>query len=176
MTLLATITVDQVIDALTAFLVPFLPDGCPVIRAQVNRTPPPITPGAADPLAFVRLMEVSQSDLETPTMTQGAVGILSATISTPTQINIQVDFYGTQAWDYCKAVKTVYRSPYAPAQFPDGIKPLYCSDGMFGALVTGEEQYESRVVLTASLQYNPTVIVPQQSATALKLTLLKDLP
>jgi len=41
-------------------------------------------------------------------------------------------------------------------------------------LVTGEEQYERRWALTMSLQYNPIVIVPQQSAEVLSMNILND--
>jgi len=160
-----SITVDAVIEALTAFLTPFVPTGCPIIRGWQNRVPPPFTPAASDPLAFVKLSEVNQVDLETPQMTQSSdPTIQQATILTPTRIDIQIDFYGLMAGDYCKAVKAVFRSPYAPDQFPDGIAPLYASDSIRGALITGEDQYEDRWLITGSFQYNPTVTVPQQSA------------
>jgi hypothetical protein len=162
---LPSITVDAVIEALTAFLTPFVPAGCPIIRGWQNRVPPPFTPAASDPLAFLKLSEVNQVDLETPTFTQSIdSSIQQASVLTPTRIDIQIDFYGLMAGDYCKAVKAVFRSPYAPDQFPDGIAPLYCSDGIRGALVTGEDQYEDRWLITGSFQYNPIVIVPQQSA------------
>ena len=163
-----SITVDAVIEALTAFLTPFVPAGCPIIRGWQNRVPPPFTPGQADVLAFVKLSEVNQVDLETPQFTQSAdPTIQQASVLTPTRIDIQIDFYGLMAGDYCKAVKAVFRSPYAPDQFPDGIAPLYSSDAIRGALVTGEDQYLDRWVITCSLQYNPMVVVPQQSATVI---------
>lgn len=172
-----SISIDDVIQAITSFLVPFLPAGVPVIRAQQNRVPPPITYTASDPLVFVQLREVSQTDLETPTMTQSAdPDVQQADINTPTQIDVQIDFYGISAGDYCKAVKAVWRSPYAPDQFPIGIAPLFCSNGIQGVLVTGEEQYEDRWLLTASLQYNPVVTVIQQSATVIKTNIFEDLP
>ena len=43
-------------------------------------------------------------------------------------------------------------------------------------LVTGEEQYDERWILTASLQYNPIVTIPQQSADALSVSQIKELP
>lgn len=162
-----TIPVDSVITALGQFLEPFV-DGAWIIRAQQNRVAPPRGP-------FVKLTEILQTPLETATLTNdGDNGQL--TIYGPKRIDIQIDFYGPCAGDQCAAVATVYRTAYAPAQFPDGIKPLYCSDGNQGPLITGEEQYESRWTLTASLQYNPLVVLPQQSATALEINTLEDLP
>jgi hypothetical protein len=163
-----TIVVDTVIDALVAFLQPFVGSGTPIVRGQQNRVPPPVT-------AFVKVTEILQDDLETPTFVNNGT-TQQASITTPTQIDIQVDFYGISSGDWCKAVKAVFRSPYAPDQFPDGIAPLYSSNGHQAPLVTGEEQYEFRWVLTASLQYNPSVYVPQQSATELHTSVFEDLP
>lgn len=163
-----SIAIDSVIEALAAFIQPFLPGGAQIVRGQSNRVAPPVSP-------FVLLTEIGQQDLETPVGTFDA-SVDQVALRANTQITIQVDFYGASAGDYCKAVKGVFRSQYAPAQFPDGIKPLFCSDGHQGPLITGEEQYESRWTLTANLQYNPSVSVPQQSADALSVELIEDIP
>lgn len=157
-----SITGDQVIDALADFIAPFVA-GAEIVRTQVNRTPPP--PG----VNFVLLNEILQVDLETPSVTPDSV-TQTATISGPKRIDIQVDFYGDSAWEYSNAVKTVYRSEYAPLQFGDGIKPLYCSDAMQHPLITGEHQYLTRWTITASLQYNATLTVPWLSANELSVT------
>jgi hypothetical protein len=163
-----SILIDAVIEALGAFIAPFVAGGTPITRAQVNRVAPPNSP-------FVELREILQTDLETPTSTN-STEFEQAQITTPTRIDVQVDFYGPAAGDWCKAIKAVMRSQYAPAQFPDGIAPLYCSDGNQAPLVTGEEQYENRWIITCSLQYNPDVFVPQQSATALAMNETEDIP
>lgn len=162
-----SISVDNVIDALAAFLAPFVP-GAEIIRAQVNRVPMPPDP-------CVILTELLEVDLETPIKSESSDG-LQADMTGPARIDIQIDFYGPAAGDQCKAVKGIYRSEYAPAQFPDGIKPLYCSDGIQSPLITGEQQWESRWTVTASLQYNPIVSLPQQSAKELSVSSIKELP
>jgi hypothetical protein len=156
----SSIAVDTVIEALGAFLQPFV-GATQIVCAQVNRVPMPVS-------AFVELTEILQVDLETPTGTNDKVNQQVGYLS-PKRIDIQVDFYGAASGEYCAAVKGVWRTPYATAQFPANIQPLYCSDGHQAPLVNGEEQYEKRWTLTASLQYNPNVIVPQQSATALSI-------
>lgn len=161
-----TIAVDAVIDALGAFLQPFLA-GAQIIRAQQNRTPMP-------PDSFVKLTEILQVDLETPIVS--GVANAQTSILGPKRIDIQVDFYGSNSGDLCAAVKTVYRTSYAVAQFPAGIAPLYCTDGRQMPLITGEQQYDSRWTLTASLQYNPAVYIPVLSATVLGLNIVEDLP
>lgn len=162
----ASIAVDAVIEALGAFLQPFVGSAL-IVRAQANRVSPPPDP-------FVLLTELLQVDLETSTVVSDPANS-QVNIAGPTRIDIQVDFYGPLSGDQCKAVKTVYRTAYATAQFPDGIKPLYCSDGNQGPLITAEQQYESRWTLTASLQYNPVVSIPQQSAKTLAVNILEGI-
>lgn len=226
---LPTITIDDVIDALAAFLLPFVPlaaftataagdqltvtdvtgvisigdtlsgAGIPpgttitaqvsdgvyttsaattatdaavtcvgvIIRGQSNRVAPPVT-------AFVVLTEMLSIPLETPSVTNDS-GNMQIAVSGPKQINVQIDFYGPSAGDQCAAVEGIYRSAYSTDQFPDGIKPLYTANGIQSPLITGEEQYESRWTLTASLQYNPVVALPQQSANALALATLEEI-
>jgi hypothetical protein len=151
----ASITVDQVIDALADFLAPFVP-GAEVVRAQVNRVAMPPNP-------CVILTEMMQVDLSVPA-TDYQPDDDTATVYGPSRIDVQIDFYGAQAGEFCKTVKTAFRSHWGFEHFPANIKPLYTSDGMQSPLTTGEQQYESRWTLTASLQYNPTVTVPQEFA------------
>jgi len=154
----SSITVDQVIDALADFLAPFVP-GASVVRAQVNRVPMPPNP-------CVILTEILQVDLSVPA-TEYQPDDGTATVAGPTRIDIQIDFYGAQAGEFCQTVKTAFRSHWGFEHFPENIKPLYTSDCRQSPLVTGEQQYESRWTLTASMQYNPIVIVPQDFADVL---------
>lgn len=158
------IIVDTVIGALGSFIQNFV-GAAPIVRGQTNRTAMPVS-------GFVELTELLQVDLETPTTVEAEA---SASITGPTRIDVQVDFFGSSAGDWSKAVKGVYRTPYAVAQFPPGIAPLFCSDGRQTSLISAEQQYESRWTLTASLQYNPTVIIPLQSANTLALNILEDI-
>lgn len=151
----ASITIDQVIDALAAFLAPFMP-GAQIVRAQVNRVALPSNPCAV-------LTELLQVDLSVPATDYQPLAD-TATIYGPSRIDVQIDFYGAQAGEFCKTVKTAFRSHWGFAHFPANIKPLYTSDGVQSPLLTGEQQYESRWTLTASMQYNPTVTVPQEFA------------
>jgi hypothetical protein len=170
-----SILIDDVIDALDAFLQPFcqLPNSggnAPITRGQVNRVSMPLT-------GFVELTELNALDLGTPVQCQSSdPDIQQASISDSVSFDVQIDFYGPSAGDWARAVKNVFRSPYAPDQFPAGMAPLYCSEPHRAKLVTGEEQYEYRWVITATLEYNPVVIVPQLSATALKTNIFEDLP
>lgn len=149
------ISVDQVIDALAAFLAPFVP-GAEIVRAQVNRVAMPANP-------CVILTEMKQTDLSVPA-TEYQPDDDTATIYGPSQIDVQIDFYGALSGEFCKTVKSAFRSQWGFDNFPANIRPLYTSDGIQAPLTTGEQQYESRWTLTAFMQYNPTVTVPQQFA------------
>ena len=157
----SSITVDNVIAALGAFLTPFVP-GASIVRAQGNRVSMPSNP-------CVILTELFQDDLSVPA-TDYRPDDDAADIEGPTQIDIQIDFYGVQAGEFCKTFKTAFRSHWAYTHFPTGIKPLYTSKGVQSPLITGEQQYESRWTLTASMQYNPVVTVPQDFADTLAVT------
>lgn len=160
----SSISVDQVIDALAAFLTPFVP-GATIARTQVNRVAMPPSP-------CVLLTEITQVDLQVPT-TDYFPDDDAAEILGPSRIDIQIDFYGEQAGEFCKTVKTAFRSHWGFAHFPVNIKPLYTSDGSQSPLTTGEQQYESRWTLTASLQYNPIVTVPQEFADVVTATVIQ---
>lgn len=150
-----SITVDAVIDALGNFLEPFVGDS-EIIRGQVNRVSPPAG-------EFVELTDITSVDLSVPAVTYRPDDN-EADITGPARIEIQVDFYGPNAGDYCKSAKAAFRTSWGFEQFPAGIKPLYMSDGIQAPLITGEKQYESRWTSTASLQYNPIITVPQEFA------------
>lgn len=154
----SSITVDQVIDALADFLQPIVP-GAEIVRAQVNRVPMPSNPG-------IVLTELINTDLAMPaTDYQPDDG--TATVQARDRFDVQIDFYGAQAGEFCAVAKAMLRSHWGFSHFPANIKPLYTSDGIQAPLVTGEQQYESRWTLTASLQYNPIVTVPQDFADVL---------
>jgi hypothetical protein len=161
----ASIVLDSVFDALGAFIQPFV-GTVQIVRAQVNRVAMPVG-------SFVELTEISSTDLEVPRYWYDNTN-QQRNIIGPKRLAIQADFYGASAGDWCAAVKTAWKTPYAVAQFPVGIAPLYCDDGHEAPLITGEEQYERRWILGMFLQYNPIVIVPQQSADELKMNILED--
>ena len=162
-----SIAVDTVMDALAAFIRIFMPTVIPagsnVIRGEVNRVSPPPSP-------YVEITELLEKDLNVPfDVFQSDNQTIN--INSSTQIDVQVDFYGALAGDFCKAVKSAFRTEWGYNQFPSTVRPLYSDDGRQMPLITGEEQYERRWTLTASLQYNPVVTVPQPSATILDATI-----
>lgn len=150
MSAMPSITIDNVIAALADFMEPLMPAGTQIVRAQVNRVAMPEPP-------CIVLTEMGQYDLST---TRNTYDInTGADFQRSTRIDVQIDFYGVQAGEMCSTAKTLLHSSYGPDNFPDNIKPLYCSDGIQSPLITGEEQYEARWTITASMQYNPIVNV-----------------
>lgn len=182
------ISTDAVITAVISFMQPFVGnwDGTnitpntptPIIRGEVNRVS---IPGNNPAGPFVKVMEIHRRNLDAPSQFQSTDStVQQATVKNSKQLEVQIDFYGPAAGEWSAAIESVWRSLYGPDQFPAGIAPLYCSDAHQMPLVTGEEQYEYRWALTAALEYNPTVIIPQQSATELEVktdgSFFEDLP
>lgn len=160
----SSITVDQVIDALVAFITPFAV-GAPIIRAQVNQAPFPAP-------ACIVLTELLQVDLDVP-FAEYSPDDGTAAIQGPSRIDVQADFYGPNAGEMCQAVRSSFRSAYAFDKFPPTVKPLYTSDGIQAPLITGEQQYASRWTTTLSLEYRPAITVPQQFADSANATLIE---
>jgi hypothetical protein len=146
-----SITIDNVVAALANFLDPLMPSGTQIVRAQVNRV-------AMPPPPCIVLTELGQYDLAT-TVNEYDGAAVTGTFVRSTRADIQIDFYDGQAGEMCGTTKTLLRSMYAADKFPLGISPLYCSDGIQSPLIDGEQQYVSRWTVTASLQYNATITV-----------------
>lgn len=154
----ASITIDDVMNLLGPVVNLFVPGG-KVVRAQVNRVPLPSNPCAV-------LTEMLQTPLQVPYSDYRPQDV-QAIIHGPKRFDIQIDFYGEQAGEFASAFMVAFRSNWGCAQFPKNIQPLYTSDAVQTPLVTGEEQYEARWTVTATLQYNPDITVPQDFADVL---------
>lgn len=151
----ASIAVDAVIEAVQAVVTLFLRGGM-AVRGQVNRVPLPSNPCCV-------LTEVNIVDLQRPTLSRDPLTEI-LTIQGACRVDVQADFYGVMSQDIGTGFVLAFRSSWANEQFPADIQPLYVTGGTNAPLVTGEQQYENRWVTTLSLQYNPAVTVPQQSA------------
>lgn len=152
-----SITIEQALDAMKVFLAPIC-GIAEIVRAQVNRVAMPPSP-------CVVMTEVLQIDLGTPAENQTEDS--TATISGPKRADIQLDFYGDNAGEMCSVTKSALRTDWGYNQFPANIKPLWSDDGRQNFLTTGEQQYETRWILTVALQVNSAFTVPQQSANVL---------
>jgi hypothetical protein len=157
-----SITIDDVIDAVSNYLIPFS-NGVEIIRAQTNRVPAPVG-------EFITLNEIGQYEIETPEIINDPdSGIM--TIINLTKIVIQIDFYGNNGGDYARAFLSAFRSTYGYDNFPDGIKPLYCDDIQQMGFILDNRQYNHRWTIRCYLAYNPIMTLPQQYADDFELNL-----
>ena len=171
-----SLTVNDCIEALGVFLTPFLAAGGVAqiaVRGQVNRVPMPIQGG-------VVLTELMTTGIGRPRTDWPMDSVQPEdqiiTLSGPTRIDVQCDFYSEGAGDVCEAVRIAFDSSWAYEQFPPDVKPLYISEGRQGPLVSGEQQYVNRFTADVAIQYNPVVIVDQQSALDAEVTTIEAFP
>ncbi len=165
MPLSPSITESAVLTLLRAFLLAIVPSGVEVIKSQANRVPEPVGPN------FVMMTPNNRLQLST------AVETWDQTNSAPvveafahsTQFSVQLDFHGPNGSDYASAFVTLFRSPYGCRTLdPAGaVQPLFCSDGHQMPFVNAQRQYEDRWVVTAEMQFTPSVSTPQDFAATL---------
>ena len=87
-----------------------------------------------------------------------------------TQIDIQIDAYGPNAADWAAMISTLFRDEYGVQMLAPYCAPLYIDSGMQAPLIDAESQYEQRIVMTGTMQYNPVTVTGQQFAGALGVT------
>jgi hypothetical protein len=124
-----------------------------IVRGNVNRTAMPSS-------AFIELTEIASVSLNKPIEIYGES---TGTLNEHTRIDVQIDFYGWELSEVAKAVHASFRTIWAVDRFPSNIAPLYCSDLLKMPIINAEQQHEQRWTMTASMQYNPDVVVPQDS-------------
>lgn len=93
----------------------------------------------------------------------------------PTQLDVQLDVHGPASGDNAQILSTLLRDEYATQMFDDGgldLQTLYASDPRQVPFVNAESQWEERWVVTASLQANLAVQVPQEFADQLHADLI----
>ena len=150
-----TITINQVIGKIGAFLKPHMPADWKAVRGQVNDTPQPKPP-------VLIMWPIMLAQYTTTRMNLDDVANLMA-YEMPKRLEIQLDFYGFEAGNQAAIAMTLFRSMATEGFFPEGVAPLYCTDARQFPLTTGEKQYEDRWSLTLALQYNKPVLVSQES-------------
>ncbi|MCL2887522.1 MAG: hypothetical protein FWF20_12275 [Betaproteobacteria bacterium] len=155
-----SLTADDVLAALRAFVIVHLPAGVEVIAAQDNGVAMPAAPFVAMTLVDARRLTTNFTKY-----TDGAPG--NKALAMPTQITVQLDFYGPDSGAWAAIVAALFRDDVAYAAFPAAIKPLYADDPVQLPLIDGEQQFEQRWKLNAVMQTVPVVTVEQESATDL---------
>jgi|SRR5882724_1777240 len=164
MAIIVTPTLDEVMTKVRAFLIAIVPAGTPVIRGPVNRAAQP----AVDHIIFTPIMRnrLRTNLHEDDSVTQ------ETTIEEGAKVTVQFDFYGENAGDWSASAETLWRDEYACDILSPEAQPLYTDTANMVPLVTGEDQFLERFVLTATLQWNVRVTVTQQSANVLDYDLI----
>jgi hypothetical protein len=147
--------IDTAVAAVGTFLQPLMPSGTQIVRGQTNDVPAPLPPS-------IVITEVGKPQYTTTRSTLDPVAGMSTYIQ-PVQLRFQLDFYGNAGGEMSGIATTMLRSLYATENFPDGVEPLYCTDGFQAPLTTGEKQFEARWTMELYVQYNAPVIVAQDS-------------
>ncbi|MFK2876892.1 phage neck terminator protein [Rhodanobacter hydrolyticus] len=160
MTATIDITDQDVFGAVRSLLLSILPAGTEVVQGQDNRVPMPLQ-GANG--GFVVMTSAGQTRLayNATNYTPGTANPGTKMMQPATQYAVQLDFYGPSSAAWAAMTQAVFRDEYATDDMPANIQPLYADDPMQMPLIDGEEQYEQRWKLTANVQYNPQITVPQ---------------
>ena len=83
------------------------------------------------------------------------------TATQATQVTMQIDCYGAQSSEWSQIISAMWRDEYACDKLAPTCQPLHADDPRQVPITNGEQQYEQRWLITAILQYNPTVTVGQ---------------
>lgn len=154
---------DALYVAVRSFLLSLFPTGVEVVQGLGNDVPMPLG-------EFINMTATAQAALSTNRSDYSVD--LQRSVSTPHRYNLQLDCYGPTSSDRATQIVMMWRDQYGWEALAPNAAPLYCTDPVQVPLVNGEENYEQRWTLTALLQFNPVVTVPQQSATALAVDLV----
>lgn len=166
MTLAVSITQDEVLTKLGDFIATVI-TGVPVIQLPVNRVSmPPASPG------FIGMRPLLQGRIATNFTTWGDVLPTTLQLEQPIRYPVQLDCYGASAAEWAVILSTVLRDSYGVEELKPILAPLYAEDPRFAPLVDGEEEYETRWIVGAVLQYNPVVTAPQQFADTVTAALI----
>lgn len=146
--------IDAAVVAVADFLQPLMPVGTQIVRGQVNDVPTPMPPS-------IVITEIGQPQYTT-TRKQPIAIDGTQTYVMPVQLRFQLDFYGWGGGEMSNITTTMIRSIYPEGRFPEGVKPLYCTDAFQSPLMTGEKQFEARWTQELYVQYNAPVTVNQE--------------
>lgn len=98
----------------------------------------------------------------------------SKLVETDVEVVMQVDLHGPNSADAAAVLQSLFRDAYAADQLePLGVSPLYADDPRQAPFISAAAEYENRWMVDLHMQVNPTVLVPQQFADAVELT-VKD--
>lgn len=168
-------TESVIFTGLRAFVLDALPalaasGGTNVRQGQQNDVPMPPGPD------FVFLTPADRSAMATTTReytpsVESAPALGTRETGRSTQIGVQCDFYGPNAADNAQVFTTLFRDLHGCDFLRTyEVQPLFCDDGRQMPLVDSEKQYETRWMVRAVMQANPSVSTSQDFADTLATT------
>lgn len=144
-----------------------------ILQGLPNRTSmPPATPG------YITMQAFHTKRLRTNQSADSWLGVADPTtiaIEQGTELRIQLDFYGPSSGDWAAATEALWRSELACVALggvdgsgvplvPPICQPLHADEAHLAPFTDSEDQYETRWIIEAILQYNPVVTAPQEYA------------
>lgn len=160
-----SLTELDVLEEVRQFLLAVLPSGVEVIQGQTNRVAEPL----GDDFVVMTAMEMDRlaTNVDHFDMTPGAPAMTSME---STSWGVQLDVHGDGSAANCAIIAALWRSAWA-VQYLRGsiITPLYTAPPRQSAFSNGEDQYETRWIVTIYLQAKPVLTLPQDYATDLAI-------
>ena len=160
---------SAVLDILYDFIAGLLPvDPNNIVRGLGNGVPMPEGPFVCMTVTGQKRLATNIDNYNDPVTTIGTRAVMQKS-----QLTVQIDVYGPQSNDWALILTTMFRDPYGCDMLAPDVSPLYADDPNMLPLTNAESNYEERWFVTAVLQYNPVVSVPQQFADKASVTLIK---
>jgi hypothetical protein len=135
---------------------------CEVVQGWSNNAPMPKPP-------FITMRILSEQDLAT-VESDYDLDSDQASKQQSTQVMMQVDFYDCQR--SARTFTNLWRDFHASERLTH-CQPLYTDEPKNMPITNSENLYESRIVVTAYLQYNPVVIHEQTFIDDMSINLTK---
>ena len=112
---------------------------------------------------------------QTQTINSEQMAAGTTTLIQKTEAVVQLDIHGPNSQDNTQIITTIFRDDIGVQFFAASgfdMAPLYSDDPRQMPFLNAESQYEDRWIVDLHIQINPAVILPQQFADALSLTLI----
>lgn len=152
------LTHQHVYAALRSLIIDLL--DCEVVQGMDNGVPMPKSDFVVMTILFENRLSTNHTDYTDNEAEQ------SKHMTQPTQLTVQLDCYGEQSGEWAQILSTTLRDEYACDKLAPNCQPLHADDPRMMQITNSEQQYEERWMVTALLQYNPTVTVAQDFFTS----------
>ena len=107
------------------------------------------------------------------TVASGQLASGQATVTEEVEVNVQLDVHGPASAENAQAISTLLRDEYGVNAFlaiDSRVTPLHADDAAQRPFINDQNQFEQRWVVEALLQADESVLVPQDAAGSLTVT------